>query len=170
MPLLGESAVNWKLCSGASGSFSSEWASAHGSGKIYMSAPDFLDSNVLVYAYDISSPKKRDIAQKLVLGAINREYIASTQVLAEFAATLIHKVSASPNDVKVILDTLAPIRLILPDHGLVRRALEAREAYGLHFYDGMIVAAAERAGCERIWSEDLNSGQKYFGIMVENPF
>jgi predicted nucleic acid-binding protein len=34
----------------------------------------------------------------------------------------------------------------------------------------MIVAAAERAGCERIWSEDYNSGQKYFGIAVVNPF
>ena len=135
-----------------------------------MSALDFLDSNVFVYAYDVSSPKKRDIAQKLVAGAINGEYIASTQALGEFAATLIHKVSASADDVKTILDTLAPIKLILPDHGIVRRAVEAREAYGLHFYDGMIVAAAERGGCERIWSEDINSGQKYFGIAVENPF
>ena len=135
-----------------------------------MSAPDFLDSNILVYAYDVSSPKKREIAQKLVARAINGEYIASTQVLAEFAATLIHKVSASPQDVKTILDTLAPIKVILPDHGLVRRAVEAREAYGLHFYDGMIVAAAERGGCTRIWSEDLNSVQKYFGITLENPF
>jgi predicted nucleic acid-binding protein len=48
--------------------------------------------------------------------------------------------------------------------------VEARAAYGLHFYDGMIVAAAERGGCERIWSEDLNAGQKYFGVTVENPF
>lgn len=135
-----------------------------------MSVPDFLDSNVFVYAYDVSIPRKREIAQKFVLRAINGECIASTQVLAEFAATLIHKVSASPDDVKTILDTLAPIKLILPDHGLVRRAVEAREAYGLHFYDGMIVAAAERGGCTRIWSEDLNSGQKYFGITVENPF
>jgi predicted nucleic acid-binding protein len=135
-----------------------------------MTAPDFLDSNVLVYAYDVSSPKKREIAQKLVVRAINGEYIASTQVLAEFAATLIHKVSASPYDVNAILDTLAPIKLILPDHGVVRRAVEARASYGLHFYDGMIVAAAERAGCARIWSEDLNAGQEYFGVLVQNPF
>ena len=39
-----------------------------------------------------------------------------------------------------------------------------------HFYDGMIVAAAERGGCRRILSEDLNAGQKYFQIPVENPF
>jgi predicted nucleic acid-binding protein len=53
---------------------------------------------------------------------------------------------------------------------MVRRAVEVRATYGLHFYDGMMVAAAERAGCARIWSEDLNSGQVYFGVRVENPF
>ena len=53
---------------------------------------------------------------------------------------------------------------------MVRRAVEVQGRYGLHFYDSLIVAAAERAGCERIWSEDLNSGQKYFGISVQNPF
>jgi predicted nucleic acid-binding protein len=60
--------------------------------------------------------------------------------------------------------------VIAPDSATVRRAVEAREQYGLHFYDGMMVAAAERAGCPRIWSEDLNPGQVYFGVRVENPF
>jgi len=60
--------------------------------------------------------------------------------------------------------------VISPDVELVRRAIEARTQYGLHFYDGMIVAAAERARCARILSEDLNAGQEYFGITVANPF
>jgi predicted nucleic acid-binding protein len=72
--------------------------------------------------------------------------------------------------VNSVLDALAPIPLILPDAELVRRAIRVRSEYGLHFYDGMIVAAAERGGCSRIWSEDLNAGQSYFGIAVENPF
>ena len=96
----------------------------------------------------------------------------STQVLAEFAATLLHKLSppVPPDDVLVILNALGPIRLVAPDGDIVRRAVEARASYGLHFYDGMIVAAAERAGCGRIWSEDLNAGQRYFGVTVTNPF
>jgi hypothetical protein len=53
---------------------------------------------------------------------------------------------------------------------MVSRAVEARAAYSIHFYDGMIVAAAERAGCENILSEDLNSQQKYFDVVVANPF
>ena len=69
-----------------------------------------------------------------------------------------------------MLDSLSPIRVIPADAIMVRRAVEARAKYGIHFYDGMIVAAAERAGCTRIWSEDLNPGQSYFGVAVENPF
>jgi len=137
-----------------------------------MSAPEFLDTNVLVYAYDVSDPLKQSIAQGLVKRAVAGEIVASTQVLAEFSTTLLHKLSPSarPEDVITILDTLSPIRLIAMDGGLIRRAVEGRATYGLHFWDCMIVAAAERGGCERLWSEDLNAGQKYFGVTVANPF
>ena len=73
-------------------------------------------------------------------------------------------------DIRLRYSYLAPIPLITPDSDIVRRAVEARAAYGIHFYDGMVVAAAERGGCQRIWSEDLNPGQNYFGVTVENPF
>ena len=137
-----------------------------------MPAPDFLDTNVLVYAYDPSDPGKQRVAQDLVRRALAGEMMASTQVLAEFAATLLHKISpaARPEDVVALLEVLAPMHLVIPDGDMIRRAVEAGASYGVHFYDGMIVAAAERGGCSRIWSEDLNAGQKYFGIAVENPF
>jgi predicted nucleic acid-binding protein len=98
--------------------------------------------------------------------------VISTQVLAEFAVTLLHKMTpgARPEDVMAVLDALGAIRVVLPDGDIVRRAVEVRTEYSIHFYDGMIVAAAERGGCGRIWSEDLNAGQEYFGIEVKNPF
>jgi len=137
-----------------------------------MSAPDFLDTNVLVYAYDAGEPRKQRIARELVRQALLGEISISAQVLAEFAATLLHKISpaVSPSDVAKILDAFSPIAAIPTDDEMVRRAVEVKGAYGIHFYDGMIVAAAERCGSTRIWSEDLNPGQKYFGIVVENPF
>jgi predicted nucleic acid-binding protein len=100
------------------------------------------------------------------------DIVVSTQVLAEFAAALLHKRQppAHAGDVAAVLDALGPIPVIVPDADIVRRAVDARAEYGVHFYDGMIVAAAERGGCGKIWSEDLNGGQKYFGIVVENPF
>jgi predicted nucleic acid-binding protein len=137
-----------------------------------MNAPDFLDTNVLVYAYDASSPRKQSRAQELIRNALRGNVVVSTQVLGEFSTTFLHKVSppAKPQDVTAMLDALAPIRVLAPDAEIVQRAVAAHAKYGLHFYDGMIVAAAERAGCKRIWSEDLSAGQGYFGIRVENPF
>lgn len=137
-----------------------------------MSGPDFLDTNVLVCAFDNGNPEKQQVSRELLKSGIAGRTVISTQVLAEFAAALLHKISprASADAVMRGLDALAPIRTITPDGDLVRRAVEAHVSYGIHFYDGMIVAAAERAGCGRIWSEDLNAGQKYFGVVVANPF
>jgi predicted nucleic acid-binding protein len=137
-----------------------------------MPAPDFLDTNILLYAYDPSDRRKQLIAHELVRKALAGQMLVSTQVLSEYAAVLLHKMSppAPPKHLKVILNALAPIRVILADGDMVRRAVEAHAEYGVRFYDGMIVAAAERGGCQRIWSEDFNAGQKYFGIVVENPF
>lgn len=137
-----------------------------------MSDADFLDTNVLVYAYDQRDPKKQYRARQLLEGGIAGRVVISTQVLAEFAAIMLDKVSppANADAVMEALDALAPIRLTIPDAELVRRAVEARMSYGLHFYDGMIIAAAERVGCPRIWSEAFNEGQRYFGVTVANPF
>ena len=137
-----------------------------------MSARDFLDTNVLVYAYDTTHPVKQRAAQRLLKEALSGAMVVSTQVLAEFAAIFLHKASVrlSAEDVASMLDRLRSIPVVASDGESVRRAVDAHGQYGIHFYDGMIVAAAERAGCSRIWSEDLNPGQRYFGITVENPF
>jgi predicted nucleic acid-binding protein len=137
-----------------------------------MNGSDFLDTNVLVYALDVADPAKHKIARPLLTRAVAGEFAISTQVLAELATTLLKRYQArfAVREVLTLLDSLKPVPLIKPDGDMVRRAVEAHAAYGLHFYDGMIIAAAERAGSETIWSEDLNAGQKYFGVTVVNPF
>ncbi len=137
-----------------------------------MSAAEFLDTNVLVYAYDRGDPRKQKIAQGLIHRALEGEIAASSQVLGEFASTLLHKLSppVKPVDLALLLDALAPIYLVPLDGAIILRAVNAHAQYGLHFYDGMIVATAEREGCQRIWSEDLSAGQEYFGVKVVNPF
>ena len=120
-----------------------------------MPAPEFLDTNILVLAYDSGDRRKQRIAQELVKRALEGGMVVSTQVLAELAVTLLHKMAppARPEEVAAVLHALGPIRAIVPDGDTVRRAVDAHAQYGVHFYDGMIVAAAERGGCERIWSE-----------------
>jgi predicted nucleic acid-binding protein len=132
----------------------------------------FLDTNVLVYAYDSTNPEKSRVARELLGEAVAGGHVISTHVLAEFASAMLHRVTprADPKLLAEALDVLAPIRVIVADAEVVRRAIAARTAYGLHFYDSMIVAAAERAGCNRLLSEDFNTGQNYFGITAENPF
>jgi predicted nucleic acid-binding protein len=137
-----------------------------------MTGRNFLDTNVLVYAVDVADSRRHNIARPLLAKAVAGEFAVSAQVLAELAAILLHKYSAkfTVPEVIAILDSLRPVPLIKPDDVMVRRAVEAHAAYGVHFYDGMIIAAAERAGSEKIFSEDLNAGQKYFGVEVVNPF
>jgi predicted nucleic acid-binding protein len=103
---------------------------------------------------------------------VAHEIVTSAQVLADFVATLLHKISppARPADVSAILDALGPLKVIVADADTVRRAVEARAQYGVHFFDGMILAAADHGACRRILLEDFNTGQSYFGIKVENPF
>ncbi len=137
-----------------------------------MIAHEFLDTNVLVYAYDDGEARKQSIARNHLGRALEGECVVSVQVLAEFTVALLHKFSIPITTEKmlVLLDALSPLKVVQPDKELVRRAVEAHAQYGVHFYDGMIIAAAERAGCKKIWSEDLNAGQEYFGVKVENPF
>lgn len=137
-----------------------------------MNGRDFLDTNIVVYSLDSANPHKHKIAKTLVAPAVQGEFVISVQVLSELASILLQKYPStySNQDVLAILDSLKPIHLIRPDAEMVRRAVEAHEAFGIHFYDGMIVAAAERAGSKKIYSEDLNAGQRYFGIEVVDPF
>jgi predicted nucleic acid-binding protein len=137
-----------------------------------MGASDFLDSNVLICAYDPKDPRKASIAQGLVEKALLGDGVISVQVLAEFAATLLHRLRpvVNPAAVTEIPDAMQSISIVKPEAGTVRRAVEAYEQYGTEFYDGMIIAAGERAGQKKIWCEDSNPGREYFGVKVENPF
>ena len=137
-----------------------------------MSGLEFLDTNVLVYSYDISDRRKQEVARGFVRRALTGGFVTSTQVLGEFAAALLHKVSPRVDSQALTraLDALVPIPVISTDSDMVRRAVEVHDRYRVHYHDSLIIAAAERAGCECIWSEDLNAGQKYFGVTVQNPF
>jgi len=97
-----------------------------GSATTSMSAREFLDTNILVYAYDRSEPRKQQIAQGLVRRAVAGENAASSQVLGEFAATLLHKLAprAKPEDVIALLDAFGPIKLVPLDGDVILRAVQ----------------------------------------------
>jgi len=138
-----------------------------------MNAKAFLDSNILVYAFDSGYPEKQRCAQRCIQNGLLQEDLAlSPQVLSEFFVVMTRKIAKplSAAGALEIIETLQTLVTVDIDYGLVVRAIEAQVKFKISYWDGLIIAAAERAQCNQILSEDLNAGQTYWGIRVENPF
>ena len=134
---------------------------------------DFFDANILIYAYDRRDPVKQARAFDLVSEAIAEGTgVLSAQVLGEFFNTVTWKITNRiPVEVaEEAVDLFATLPVVALDLGIVQRAITTSRRYQISYWDGLIVAAAERAGCTRLVSEDLNAGQSYNGVTVVNPF
>ena len=133
----------------------------------------FLDTNILVYAYDRSAGQKHAIASQIVKDCWENENgCLSIQVLQEFYVTVTRKIAA-PLDFRTarqIVDDLAHWRVQIPTTSDLLQAIDLQGIYPLSFWDAMIVQSAIRAGCKQLLSEDLNHGQAYGGVQVTNPF
>lgn len=135
---------------------------------------DFLDTNVFVYLFDDVSEAKAAMAERVVADAIRSGNGATSfQVVQETLNVIRGKLPyrATPEQATELLDSvLVPLWRVNPSAELYRRALVVRDRYRLSFYDSTIVAAAFEAGCERLITEDLQTGQVLDGLLVVNPF
>ena len=133
----------------------------------------FIDTNVLVYAYDHRDLHKQDAARALLreLFTANTAVI-STQVVQEFCNILLHKLKIVDADAlaDIIQATLSGIVRHQPDTAFYRRAIALHQRYDLSFYDALIIQAALDLGCDTLYSEDLQAGQKFGSLTVANPF
>ena len=131
----------------------------------------FLDTSIAVYAVDSHDPLKHAIAAELIDAAVREEgFRISAQVLFEFANICCKKIGCTPQEMLKLLDTLNCIETVDQTPRIVARAVEIKSLYGISLQDAMIVAAAEKSGCDELLSEDLNDGQVYAGVRVRNPF
>jgi len=138
-----------------------------------MSDRYFLDTNILVYAYDSHEPTKQDRAQSLLLEGMDREAaVVSTQVLGEFFNVVTRRIPQplTADAAQRIIEHFSIMTVVEIDVPMIHRAIEGHRSYQLSYWDALIVAAAERAACAQILSEDLNEGQSYHGVRVANPF
>ena len=138
-----------------------------------MKGADFFDTNILVYAYDSHLPDKQQKAQNIVLSGVREgNGVLSTQVLGEFFMVVTKKINKplSVSDARDIIKYMGRMKVQEIDVLIVERALDTLERYKISYWDALIIAAAERAQCKRILSEDLNAGQIYHGIEITNPF
>lgn len=130
----------------------------------------FLDTNVLLYAAlgSVDEPAKYERAVELLTtrfgtsGQVLAEFYVNAQrkgerpLTAEEAQEWVHRLSKKP---------FQPV-----DYRIVRAGIENARRYRISHWDGAILAAAERLGASVVYSEDLNHGQTYGSVRVENPF
>jgi predicted nucleic acid-binding protein len=133
----------------------------------------FVDTNILVYAYDRSAGRKHAIAVQLLEQCWeNGNGCLSIQVLQEFYVNVTRKI-ASPLDHQTARQIVADLvywRLHIPVASDLLQAIDFHQTYRLSFWDAMVLQSAVRLGCKRLLSEDLSHGQIYGDVEVINPF
>jgi predicted nucleic acid-binding protein len=133
----------------------------------------FVDTNVLVYAFDKSSSAKKRVAALLLNELMEDDRLrVSTQVLQELFVTLTRKVSqrCSNEEALRVLEDLAAWPLMVVDFAAIRAAIELAHQAQLSFWDALVVVAAARSGAAVLYTEDLNDGQEILGVRITNPF
>ncbi len=132
-----------------------------------MSAKPFLDTNIIVYAFGANDPRSRKAVALIESGGVT-----SVQVLNEFVHVLRRKQGRAWPEViealdvlKILLDAPSPMTGELHEE-----AIKIARRQNFSIYDGLIVAAAQQAGCKILYSEDFQHGQRVDRLTIRNPF
>ena len=130
----------------------------------------FLDTNILVYAVTADDPHRQLVAQRLVadLGLIN--ITISTQVLAEAYNVLTRKKRWVVDDALQAVRGFRFMRIVVLGADAVLAALDLAARQKLSTWDAMVIHAAQEAGCDTLYSEDLQNGRRFGALQVVNPF
>jgi predicted nucleic acid-binding protein len=134
---------------------------------------EFVDTNILLYAYDTAAEQRHDRAADLVDRLWReRSGAISVQVLQEFFVNATQKIAArlTPEAAVDRLRSLSRWRVHSPLADDVVAAASLSQRHRLSFWDAMIVRSAAELHCDILWSEDLNDGQLIEGVRVRNPF
>lgn len=134
-----------------------------------MASRAFVDTNVFVYAIDDAEPVKQRLAQE-ALAAVDP--VISSQVVGEFFVVTSRVLGRGQRDeeARARATRLLDLEVLAIDADLVARAIDGTAAWGMSYWDALIVCAAQAAGCTRLLTEDLAEGRTYGSVAVENPF
>lgn len=136
-----------------------------------MPARAFLDTNVLVYAFDDGEPDKRDRAREL-LAAPPAPLVISAQVIGEFYVVVTRKLATplDPDAARDAVDQLMRFPVMPLDGELTRAAIATSRSAQLSYWDALIIEAASASGCDLLLSEDLADGSVIGSVRIRNPF
>ena len=136
-----------------------------------MNATRFLDTNILVYAYDLDAGSKRKIALRLVEEGWQNlgQTVISVQVLQELHVNLVRLGRPAPEAARIVRD-FSPWPVVDNTLALLDAALDEQQRWQLSLWDALILAAARFSGAAELFTEDFSHGQDYHGIRALNPF
>jgi predicted nucleic acid-binding protein len=131
----------------------------------------FIDTNVFLYAFLDQNDAKKSVAARIVSNAVlsGNGYV-SLQVVNEFCNVIVKKSGKPLSEMLEATRLLERFNIVDGSLRLTGRALEIKDAYGVQFYDSLMLACAEASGCSEILTEDLNDGQMYGSVKAVNPF
>lgn len=132
----------------------------------------FVDSNILIYAFDVDSGVRHDRAKHVLKELWNEKSGAvSMQVLQEFYNIVTRKIASPLPRAMARRIVRQYARWCVPTGPAdIEVAFSLEDAAQISFWDALMVAAAVKAGAKKILTEDLNHGQKIAGILIEDPF
>ena len=116
----------------------------------------FIDSNIFIYYQTSKDPARKEIVDDTLDFF---ECIASTQVLKEICNVLSKKFSVPALEIEKFIKTIITLyQVVLVDNDLIIAALHIKDRYSISFYDSLMVAAALKADCKYLISEDMQDG------------
>ena len=133
----------------------------------------FVDTNILVYAYDVTAEKKHKTAAEIITGLWETgKGIISTQVLQEFYVTVVQKIPNPIDEEKAagIIRDMLNWKLIVNDGFIILEAINIQKRYQLSFWDSLILEAAISGGANVLLSEGLSHQQIIENVQIKNPF
>lgn len=136
-----------------------------------MVARNFIDTNILVYAEASDEPAKQQAALALLKQLYETATgVLSTQVLQEYCNVALKKLKLSAGHIRAQLDLYEQFEIVQVTPAIIRAGLDLHQTRSMSFYDALIMASAETAGCNVLLSEDMNTGEIINGIRILNPF
>lgn len=133
----------------------------------------FIDTNLWVYRLDKREPEKSHrISEWLREVASEHHIVLSTQVLIELRSVLTRKLKPPMphEDTRLALNALTQFEVLATDTSVVLDAHELAHSEQLSWFDALIIEAAIRSACDKLFTEDLSHGRKFGNLTVCNPF
>ena len=132
---------------------------------------EFVDTNILIYAFDRSAGDKHRIAVDLMTRLwTDRRGCISLQVLQELYVAGTRKLKLPTDEAASQVRRLGLWRVHRPLVDDILAAIELHERHSVSFWDALILRSAQASQCSVLWSEDLQNGQRWGNLEVRNPF